>query len=454
MQRKVRALVAVILSIFMTSESWSIGGANIGNEVPSARAAGQGYTGVAGQNNDPTAVYTNPGAITSLDGTQMTVGLHWENIHGSYESDAGAETKAKTTNVAVPNFSLTQSFLDGKLGAGLSVQSPFGLETHWGGDSPLRYVATDSRLGMVEIMPAVAYEITPMLSVGAGLKYVNLFTAQLDRKINTDAVNTALGAPTAGSVDTNSSLQGQAADWGYHVGLVLKPHEKHAIGVTYHSKINLRVNGNVTLRNLSGASAALFGGTDYTTSAYTDLVLPQNVQIGYAFKPSEKWMFEADTAWFHWSESKDLNVRFAETNAFRQAILNTGNPAKFDNRDAWSFATGVNYKATDRWQLRTGFWYEPWALPETNFNPAFSDLSRYGASLGTGFSITKDLTLDAAYTAVFFHNRHIHNDVGTTTSGVPPVLVGLGYNDPDIDGTYKDFANLVALNLTYRFGGK
>src|SRR6185295_16418917 len=103
--------------------------------------------------------------------------------------------------------------------------------------------------------------------------------------------------------------------------------------------------------------------------------------------PNERWTLEADTAWFHWSEERDINVRFSETNPVRLAVLTNngnGNPVPVDARDAWSFATGVNYKANEKWQLRSGFWYEPWALPENNFSPAFLDLSRYGLSAGAG----------------------------------------------------------------------
>src|SRR3989344_4779558 len=128
-QSRIQAALAIVLSFFMASESWALGTAFIGNEVPSARAAGQGYVGVAGQNNDPTAVFTNPGALTNLKGTQVTAGGHWENIHGSYKDDAGNTTKEKVVNVIVPNLSLTQSFMDGKLAAGLGIQSPYGLET-------------------------------------------------------------------------------------------------------------------------------------------------------------------------------------------------------------------------------------------------------------------------------------------------------------------------------------
>ena len=423
MKKFMSQALTVVLSLGIGSNAFAIGSGFIGNETPSARAAGSGYIGVAGQNNDPTAVFTNPAAMTALKGTQATVGATWENVHGDYVDNSGNETKERVTNAAVPNFSVTQSFMDGKLSAGLSAQSPYGLETRWDSNSPIRYVATNSVLHMVDITPAVAYQVHPMVSVGVGADYVNLFDAELDKQV-----------PTGGA-DGTSSLKGQAASWGYHAGIVIQPTEQHALGITYHSKVNLRVNGNLTLAGLSGGLAALFGGSNYTTSAYTDAVLPSNVQFGYAYKPNDKWIFEADAAWYHWSEGQDLNVRYAETNAGRLAVLNTGNPIPLTSRDAWSALAGTNYKLSDKWQFRGGFWYVPWAVPESTFSPGFMDLTRYGVSTGFGYAITESVSLDAAYSAVFFHNRSINNSYA-------------------VNGTYEDFANLLALNVTYRFGAK
>jgi len=449
-----RASLAVALSCSMGSQAFAIGGAFIGNEVPSARAAGEGYVGVAGQNNDPTAVFSNPAAMTSLKGTQGTLGITWENIHGGYKDNSGTETKERVTNVGVPNFAVTQSFLDGKLAAGLSTQSPFGLETHWDMNSPMRYVATNSLVHSVDIMPAVAYQVHPMVSVGAGADYVNMFDAELDRQIYVDGVNAVLtqSLPT-GAADGSSSLRGQADNWGYHAGIVIQPNEQHSLGIAYHSKVDLRVNGNITLSGLSGALASplFFGGSSYSTSAYTDLVLPENIQFGYAFKPNSQWSFEADTAWYHWSAGRDINVRYPNATANQQAVLSASNPTPLDLHDVWSFNTGVNYKVNEKWQVRSGFWYEPRALPESTFSPAFMDLSRYGVSAGTGYALTENFSIDAAYTAVFFHNRAINNNVQASTSGLPDGTL-LPSGTAEMNGTYSDFASLVALNFTYRFG--
>jgi long-chain fatty acid transport protein len=431
---------ALLLSGGFAMNSWAVGGASLANEVLSARSAGQGYVAIAGQNDDPTTVYSNPAGITKLLGTQVTLGAHWESIHPTYDADSGDRTRARPSNVIVPNFALTQSFADGQWGAGVAVESPFGLETHWGATSPLRYVATDTRLRTIIVTPAVAYKPISAFSVGVGLDYFNVPDAQLDRHVNVDLLNQGLGLGTTEGQDAVSSLRGDGSAWGYHAGVLVQPNDWNALGVTYHSKAKIRVDGTESISGLYGQSTTPFGfGTsNYQTSAYTDLTLPQSVQLGYAIKPGLPWTWEIDAAWLHWSEQRDLNVRYAETNPLRSQLLNVGNPEVLQLHDTWNVASGFNFKYSDYWQFRGGVFYEPHATPETYFSPAFMDLSRYGASVGAGWNITKYFVLDMAYTAVFFHNRDIHNNLGAGS----------------IDGTYKNFASLLALNLTYRFGQK
>jgi long-chain fatty acid transport protein len=319
----------------------------------------------------------------------------------------------------------------------------------------MRYVATDSRVDMVDVTPAIAYQIHPMVSIGGGVDYVDLFNATLNRQVNVTAINSQLpGFTGALSPDGSSSVSGQGTAWGYHGGLTFQPNKQNAFGITYHSKEVIQILGSLQLTGMSGTMAALFVGSSYSTSAYTDLVLPQNIQLGYAYKPNDKWTLEADTAWYDWAQDRDLNVRYAGVNNNQQNILTNygqGNPTSLSPRDAWSFATGANYKVTERWQVRGGFWYEPSALPDATFNPAYMDLSRYALAIGTGYGITDNLSVDVAYNAIFMHNRTINNNVQSSTTGISD---GANVFGASTNGTYSDFANLVALNFIYRFGAK
>jgi long-chain fatty acid transport protein len=454
MKRHIASLLGIILSLSIASNAFALGSAGISNEVISAKSLGAGATGVAAVSDDPMTIYTNPAGLTALKGTQVTLGATWENLHGKYKADSGPGEKMRSIDMVVPNFAATQSLMDGKLGVGLGVLSAYGLDTHWPSDmnSPLRYIATNSRLHTIDITPGVAYRIHPMVSVGVGADYVNMFTAELEKNVNMNNLNNGIlianGLPPAfaGLSDGDSKLSGTAANWGYHAGVTFQPTEQHSFGLTYHSKVKMGINGSVTMTGLTGPSAAVFGGSTYSTSANTTLYLPQNVQFGYAFKPNDKWTLEADTAWYDWFSNRDLNVRYPNATATQVAFLTNGgagNPTPLNWRDAWSFATGANYKCNDQLQLRTGFWYEPWSEPESAFSPALLDLTRYGLTLGAGYAFTPAISLDVAYNAVFFHARHITNNIGFNSTGDPTT---------NIKGNFTDFANLVSANVSYKFG--
>jgi long-chain fatty acid transport protein len=452
MKNVMHCMLSVVCSAVLVSPSWAVGGAAIGNEVPSARAAGQGYVGVAGQSDDPTVLYLNPAGLTQLKGTNATIGVTWENLHGQYQDNSDRVTKMRSIDVGVPNVAATQSFLDGRLGTGISVDSPYGLETHWPGNSPLRYVATNSRLNMVDTSFGAAYQVVNGFSIGGGADYFDLFNAQLQKHVNVNNINgspavvNVFGPPTSLASDADSQLSGTASNWGYHVGLLYQPTEEHSLGITYHSRVKLNVNGSVQITGLSGAAATIFGGSNYATSAYTDIYIPDNIQFGYAFRPNAKWLFEADTSWVDWSVNRDENIRYSETNPSRLALLTNqgqGNPTPLNWSNTWNFATGVNYTANEKLQLRGGFWYLPNSAPDSTFSPSLMDLSRIGISAGVGYNIMSALTLDFAYNAVFTHSRSISNNIGLNGTGDPST---------NFDGTYKNFANLVAVNITYRYG--
>jgi long-chain fatty acid transport protein len=434
----------LVLALAFSPDLFAIGPGNIGNEVLSARGEGQAFVGVAGQNDDPMVGYLNPAALTNLKGTNLTLGGTWENLHPKYEDSSGNITKGRSNDAGVPNFGITQSLLDGKLGTGLTVSSPYGMDTHWAADSPMRYVATNSVLHMIDISPAVGYQVTSQWSIGAAADYFNLFDATLEKNVNNTELNYALsqGRSQASLSDGDAKLSGTAANWGFHTGVMYQPNDKNAFGLTYHNKVVLNVNGSISLTGLSGYAAGLFGGSNFTTSAYTTLVIPQNIQMGYAYKPTDKLTIEADTAWYDWYSQQDLNIRTPAVTDTTQAQILAASSQQMNYRDCWNFATGANYKWTDKLQVRGGIWYEPWVQPEINWNPSLIDLTRYGISVGAGYAFTSNISVDLAYTAVFTHNRSIGTDnVFVAADEVPA-------------GTYKNFMNLVGLNINYKYGSK
>lgn len=449
-KKRLHPALGAVLSLALGGRAFALGTASYSSELISARSLGQGGTGVAGTQNDPVAAYTNPAGMTSMAGTQVTGGLAYVNARPTFTNavkssgfgtsaysrgNPGEVSGARATSVLVPDFGATTRLLDGRLAAGLTLVSAYGLETHFDGDSPVRYQSTDSRLRIIDLTPSVAYKICDGFSAGAGLDYFNAIEGQLDKAVNVNALNASLGG--AGGPDGFSRLNGNGDGWGYHLGATIRPGERHQIGLVYHSAVKIGLSGDVELSGLSGNSAAVFGGSSFKTSVTAPLYIPQNVQLGYAFMPDEKWMLEADAAWYDWYAARQLGVVYSGLTPAQNAVLQNGNPTKFNPRKTLNFGLGANYKSGEKLQIRGGAYYQAAALPESAFDSAFVDLPRYALTAGAGYALSPALGLDVAYNAVFFHGRAI-DAPGAAGSGS-------GYS-----GAFNSFAHIVSASLTWR----
>jgi long-chain fatty acid transport protein len=448
--KKRRSIVAAILSLAMCSQAFALGTGSYSSELISTRSLGEGGTGVAGTQNDPVAAYTNPAAMTALAGTQVTVGMTYANDSpsftsglnsngsplGSYaQASQGSVSGARATSVVVPNFAATTQLMDGRLALGLAAVTPYGLETHFNGDSPLRYQATDTRLRVVDVTPAAAFKIDDMFSIGAGADYYDVVEGDLEKKINVTALNGSLGG--AGGPDANSALTGNGYGWGYHLGTTIKPNEHHQIGIVYHSSVKVALQGYQRITGLTGNSAAVFGGSNWQDDVTAPLYMPQNVQLGYAYMPSDKTQIEVDAAWYDFYSGRQLGVDFQGLSAIQSSILNNpaSNPTQFKPRRTINFGLGADHKFSDALALRGGAYYQSSSLPESAFDAAFADLPRYAQTFGGSYKLCDAMSADFAYNAVFFHGRAVND----------PAAGGSGYS-----GNFNSFASLVSASLTYR----
>ena len=457
MKLPLRATLACLLSLLVSSQAFALGTGSYSTELISARSLGQGGTGVSGAQDDAAAAFTNPAGLTSLKQNMVTVGLSYLNARPEFTNDPGQVTYGRATSAVVPNVAGAWKLMDGRLAVGLAAVMPYGLEIHWNGDSPLRYAATDARLRIIDVTPAVAYKVSDSFSAGAGLDYYNTILGDLEKKMDTAHVNgnlTFAGGGTVGqaraasaaSADANSRLNGTGDGWGYHLGLTFRPNEHHQIGLVYHSAVKIGLSGNVQLTGLNGAAAgaAVFGGTDYQTDVTAPLFIPQNIQLGWAYMPNESWLLEADAAWYDFYSMRQLGVVYPNVTpgSTVDKILQNGNPQLFNGRKTVNFGLGAEYKQNDALRWRGGFYYQAASLPESTFDPAFLDLPRYGFTAGTGWKFAQNFSLDCAYNAIFTHTRHI------TVAG-PADPLGIA-RDQGYSGYFSSFVSVLSAAVTYR----
>jgi long-chain fatty acid transport protein len=387
------------------------------------------------QADSPSAVQFNPAGMVQLKEDQVRVG-YTSAIPRNFRTD----TNGDTSNAQVDNFLVPSLYFVNSLGSenwklGLGVTSPYGLGTDWADDSFARFQTTESRVDVLQINPAAAYKFNDVVSVGFGIDYVMSEAHSHKRIADGDAGGGSSGNGGFGVFH----LKGDDDAWGYNLGLLVKPSEKHSIGVSYRSKIDLTYQGKISMSNLSsGIYAALFAGDNYETGMESRLSLPQTISLGYAFKPNNKWTFEADAIWTDWSCVQEDFVKYTEEGDPNiLALLNDGNPLSKDWNATMSYGIAAKYQATDKWVLRCGYLYAGTPVPAANFEPSMIDMEMHCVSVGAGYALKKDITIDAAYFGGFYKDRYITNDIAQLTS--------------NLDGTYESYVNVVSLSFTYKY---
>jgi long-chain fatty acid transport protein len=117
-------------------------------------------------------------------------------------------------------------------------------------------------------------------------------------------------------------------------------------------------------------------------------------------------------------------------------------------RDGWYFAVGAEYAYSPSLMLRTGVNYEISPIDNSNRNILIPDSNRIGVSVGGSYRYSERVTVDLAYTHLFFENAPwcVAAGGGTThcvSSVTQRVLLA---------GTADDSADIFSLGLKYSTG--
>ncbi|MBD3264181.1 MAG: hypothetical protein GF375_03655 [Candidatus Omnitrophica bacterium] len=399
-------------------------------ELPDSEAMGMGSAFVA-QADNPSAIYYNPAGLTQLEGNQMSLGVGVVQPFRTYTDSSGNEIEGRRDRFVIPHFYFVSDLGLEDFAFGLGGSSYWGLGTYWAEDSFSRYVSTKADLIEKDIKLVGAYQVNDNLSIGLSLDYTNSYVNKKKKLVQ------------AGGPDGDFQLKGRDDDgWGYRVSLLYKPNERHRFGLMYRSAIKLKYKGKLYLNGLNAFGLnyqAIFGGTSYETEITSESTLPQSIALGYCYKPNDKWLFEFDVEWMDWASTEQERIVYEdETSPLRLSVLNNGNPAPRDWEDVFSFALGGEYKLNDKWSLRGGYFYHNSPIPEENFDTSLPDSDSHSVTVGVGHRLNDHTKIDLAYAAMFFEERDINNNVGSSSGAT-------------IDGEYETFTNIYMVTVNYKF---
>lgn len=102
---------------------------------------------------------------------------------------------------------------------------------------------------------------------------------------------------------TVSAQENRSGEFGFDAGLLYKA-EKFGIGVTYRSTVPLRLDGDVDFTTPGSGLLQLdsIKSNIFRAPASTDFPIPDLIQAGVVFRPSDRLQAESDVSWVNWTD--------------------------------------------------------------------------------------------------------------------------------------------------------
>ena len=179
---------------------------------------------------------------------------------------------------------------------------------------------------------------------------------------------------------------------------------------------------------------------DYKRLGYSDNWINQRLKAIEVRKDlTDAWKLYAGATWTRWSRLKDITVKNEGVSGATGGALAPGlvSTIKEDQNwhDTWAYAVGTSYQLTKQVVLRTGLTFDQSPTNNTDRSPRIPTGDRTIFSLGLGYQVMDNMTIDLAYSYLK------EEDVKISRSNQLA-----SYN-----AKYENSANGFGLGMTYKF---
>lgn len=434
---------------------------------------GNAFAGGAASAHDASTVWYNPAGLTRLQGQELVVGGYL--IAPSIKADrvsastvafppvpfpapyaAGSSTISGGNggdvgeSALVPNFYYAHQHSD-RLRFGLGVNVPFGLATDYANDWAGRYHADRSEIMTLNINPALAYKVSEVFSVGAGINYQQL-DATLSQAVDFGSIcaavalqagNPALLCGTQGSQASSGKAKVEADDdaWGYNLGFLWNLSPGTRLGLHYRSKLEYDLEGDFDVSQPSGVtvSPVVTGATGLVDSnAKADVTLPATLSLSTFVQLNPTWAVMGDITRTYWSDLPELRIEFDSAQNDSLVTL--------DLKDVNRYSLGVTYSPSGAWVYRAGIALDQTPTPNAEVRtPRLPDEDRLWLSLGAGYKPSDTLQFDFAYTYITVDDAKIEKSAGSLAAQNENTFRG------NLSASYEANTQILSAQARWRF---
>ncbi|VVN37424.1 Long-chain fatty acid transport protein [Pseudomonas fluorescens] len=422
--KKVMLKTTLTLAAAMASTQLFASGFAINEQ--SISGMGTGFAGRSSTADDASTVFGNPAGMARIKREQVTGGAAFLDAHTDI-SDARSTPRAGSNDgdmvpfIAVPMGYYVKP-IDDNWAFGVGVYAPFGLVTDYENGFAGRYFGTKSDVKIVTVQPTMSYAFNDKVSIGFG-PTINRIDGKLESNLSLD--------PRA--ADGQVKIKGDDTALGYNIGILVQATDSTRVGMTYHSKVKYKLEGDTKVNY--GLLAALGQNPNQKFDASLDLTTPESVDFSVTHELNDQWTLYAGSTWTRWSRLKEITV---ENDGVPAALAARGLGVITEEQnwhDTWAHAIGASYQLNKQWVLRSGFSVDQAPTNNENRSPRIPTGDRKIFSLGAGWSPTDDLTIDVAYSYLMEESVKVNNSNGRQT----------------YSAKYENSANGFGVGATYRF---
>ena len=345
--------------------------------VVGARAIGMGggYTAIA---DDPTAVWHNPAGTALYGDNVVYVGGELVLTQRSYTPDAqsplgqagvNGKLTENTTPTFIPLIGASTRFGFGKsaptrFAFSILAYDAYGGSISYNPDQLKNRGLSSTTISDFELTPTLAYQISDVLSVGAGLRI----------GINTFSVNDH-------ETSFAANLSGSGVGIGGILGVMVRPHRLVQLGAVYRTPLSASITGNGDLTI----------GSDPPRKQDFGLKIdwPQSAALGVTVFPHRRILATVQADWTAWSSVQKLSVDLGGISQVRQERY----------MDTFAIHAGVQGVITRFLLLRAGWSLDSNAIPDRTVRRENQDGLKNTLAAGFGLHLWK-LFIDGAFEVI------------------------------------------------------
>lgn len=309
----------------------------------------------------------------------------------------------------------------------------------------------------------------------------------------------------ADNVQGDGYFRVKGDDWGFgwNIGYMWGPTESTRFGVSYRSNIrhtmegetkwsfadvqgsvpspDTSLDGGITIPILdiylppTDALQKLFDEGNWVnpgdfaatrlhpnSKAKTSIDTPEMLSFSAFHQLNDKVALMADLTFTRHSRLDEVRIGIDQVAGYPyfNGVTEGDLSVKQDWKDTYKISLGMNYQYSDDLLLRTGVAYDKSPVNSTQLrHPAFPDADRYWLSFGANYKMTRDTSLDLAYSYVQFSSGKMDYRDGCSPAGWVPGAGGL-YQDSGVrctgnggnyTGEYNTHIHFIGLALNHTF---